>query len=67
MGQMKDLMLVVEDLLDEGYDEAEIAAKLDLPLYMIEEVVAVIDEIRYHEDMDTVTEAQEWHDYDPDC
>ena len=67
MGQMKDLMLVVEELLDEGYDEAEIAAKLDLPLYMIEEVVAVIDETRYHADMDTVSEAQEWHDFDPDC
>ena len=67
MGQMKELVFVVEELLDEGYDEAEIAAKLDLPIDMIEELVAQIDETRYHEDMDTVSEAQEWHDYDPDC
>jgi hypothetical protein len=67
MGQMKELVFVVEDLLDEGYDEAEIAAKLDLPIDMIEELVAQIDENRYHADMDTVTEAQEWHDFDPDC
>jgi hypothetical protein len=67
MGQMKELVLTVEDLLDEGYDEAEIAAKLDLPIDMIEELVAQIDENRYHADMDTVTEAQEWHDFDPDC
>ena len=64
---MKELVFVVEDLLDEGYDEAEIAAKLDLPIDMIEELVAQIDENRYHADMDTVTEAQEWHDFDPDC
>jgi len=67
MGQMKELVFLVEDLLDEGYDEAEIAAKLDLPIDMIEELVVQIDETRYHEDMDTVSEAQEWHDYDPDC
>jgi len=67
MGQMKELVFLVEDLLDEGYDEYEIAAKLDLPIDMIEELVAQIDETRYHEDMDTVSEAQEWHDYDPDC
>ena len=64
---MKELVFVVEELLDEGLDEAEIAAKLDLPIDMIEELVAQIDETRYHEDMDTVTEAQEWHDFDPDC
>ena len=67
MGQMKELVFTVEELLDEGLDEAEIAAKLDLPIDMIEELVAQIDETRYHEDMDTVSEAQEWHDYDPDC
>ena len=67
MGQIKELAFTVEDLLDEGYDEYEIAAKLDLPIDMIEEIVAWIDETRYHEDMDTVSEAQEWHDYDPDC
>lgn len=67
MGQMKELVMVVEELLDAGYDEAEIATKLDLPMDMIEELVAQIDETRYHEDMDLVTEAQEWHDYDPDC
>lgn len=67
MGQMKELVMVVEELLHAGYAEAEIATKLDLPIDMIEELVAQIDETRYHEHMDHVTEAQEWHDYDPDC
>ena len=61
------LEMVVEKLLNEGYDEADIAAKLDLPIDMIDELVAQIDETQYHEDMDSVSEAQEWHDYDPDC
>ena len=74
MEQMKELVvvpslleMVVEKLLNEGYDEADIAAKLDLPIDMIDELVAQIDETQYHEDMDSVSEALEWHDYDPDC
>ena len=71
MGQMKELVLTVEDLLDAGYDEVDIAAKLGLPLDIVEELVKQSDEERFAEDMAGMpyepTEIDEWNDFDPDC
>jgi hypothetical protein len=48
---MKDLIIDVEPLMDEGYSIYSIATMLRVDIELIEQCVAYIDEQRYHEDM----------------
>jgi hypothetical protein len=50
---MKDLIIDVEPLMDEGYSIYSIATMLRVDIELIEQCVAYIDEQRYHEDMAT--------------
>jgi len=42
MSGIKDIFFIVEEYLNQGLDEAEIASKLDIPVDMVEEIVATI-------------------------
>jgi hypothetical protein len=48
---MKDLIIDVEPLMDEGYSIYSIATMLRVDIELIEQCVAYIDEQRYHTDM----------------
>lgn len=51
MSKVKDLYFIVEEYLTQGFDEAEIAGKLNVPVDMVEELVKVIDQENFEEDM----------------
>lgn len=51
MSGIKDIFFTVEEYLNQGLDEAEIASKLDIPVDMVEEIVATIDENNFDSDM----------------
>lgn len=51
MSKVKDLYFIVEEYLSQGLDEAEIAGKLNVPVDMVEDLVKVIDQLNYEEDM----------------
>lgn len=53
MSKVKDLFFVVEELMDQGLDEVEIARKLDIPVDMAQELVQWVDEVSYEGDMET--------------
>lgn len=38
MGKMKDIVMTIEELIVQGYDEVEIARMLDLPVDMVDAV-----------------------------
>ncbi len=53
MTKVKDLYFIIEEYLTQGLDESEIAGKLNVPVDMVEGLVAVIDQNNYEEDMET--------------
>jgi len=48
---MKDLIIDIEPLMDQGYSIYSMAVMLGVDVELIEQGVAYIDEQRYHEDM----------------
>ena len=52
MSKVKDLYFIVEEYLNQGLDESEIAEKLNAPVDMIEDLVKVIDQENFEEDME---------------
>ena len=61
MGKIKDLMVQIQDMALNGYDAEDIAMILDVPRSWVTEA---FDDSGYDGQPD---EAQEWHDFDPDC
>ena len=48
---MKDLIIDIEPLMAEGYNAFSIATMLGVDVELVEQGIAYIDEMRYHEDM----------------
>lgn len=48
---MKDLIIDIEPLMNEGYNAFSIAAMLGVDVELVEQGIAYLDEQRYHEDM----------------
>jgi len=69
MGQMKALVMDIEDMLSAGTDVESTAKYLGAPLELVEEIYENLNGPNgggpdYDGQPD---EAQEWHDFDPDC
>jgi len=69
MGQMKALAMDIEDMLSAGTDVESTAKYLGAPLELVEEIYENLNGPDgggpdYDGQPD---EAQEWHDFDPDC
>ena len=64
MGQIKDLMVQIQDMALNGYDADDIAMILEVPKSWVFEATGMVDDSEYDGQPD---EAQEWHDFDPDC
>ncbi len=75
MGQMKALVMDIEDMLSDGIDVVNTAKYLGAPLELVEEIYEnlfgpeyIPDEAEPDYDYDGQPDwAQEWHDFDPDC
>lgn len=52
MSKVKDLYFIVEEYLNQGFDEVEIAGKLNVPVDMVEDLVKVIDQENFEKDME---------------
>ena len=48
---MKDLIIDIEPLMDQGYNAFSIATMLGVDVELVEQGIAYLDEQRYHEDM----------------
>ena len=66
MGQIKDLMVQIQDMALNGYDAEDIALILDVPQSWVYEAVGMADDSDYDYDGQP-DEAQEWYDFDPEC
>ena len=73
MGQMKALVMDIEDMLSAGTDVESTAKYLGAPLELVEEIYENLNgpdgggpDYDYDHDGQP-DEAQEWHDFDPDC
>lgn len=71
MGQMKALVMDIEDMLSAGTDVESTAKYLGAPLELVEEIYENLNgpdgggpDYDYEGQPD---EAQEWYDFDPDC
>jgi len=69
MGQMKALVMDIETMLSAGTDVESTAKYLGAPLELVEEIYENLNGPDgggpdYDGQPD---EAQEWHDFDPDC
>jgi len=62
MSRMSELMIEIEERLIAGQSMDAIAEELKVPLDWIEGVTELVYESDGQPD-----EAQEWHDFDPDC
>ena len=62
MSRMSELMIEIEERLIAGQSMDAIAEELKVPLDWIEGVTELVSESDGQPD-----EAQEWHDFDPDC
>lgn len=62
MGKIKDLAVQIQDMALNGYDAEDIAMILDVPRSWVTEA---FDDSAYSDGQPD--EAQEWHDFDPDC
>lgn len=51
---LSELMVEIEELLQQGKTEQEIAQQLFVPYELVEQAVALIDEINYHTDMESM-------------
>ena len=66
MSKISNLFLDLETAIEAGaMSFAEIATFYEVPRSWVDEVAKQLAE-RYAE-VDDVSEAQEWHDFDPDC
>ena len=66
MSVFKDILVDVEELLSTtDMTVPEIAAMLSVPVDVVYDAVDFLEET--FACYDTVDEAQEWHDFDPDC
>lgn len=66
MGQIKDLVVKIQDMALNGYDAEDIALILEVPQSWVYEAVGMADDSDYDYDGQP-DEAQEWHDFDPAC
>jgi hypothetical protein len=48
---MKDLIIDIEPLMEQGYNAFSIANMLSVDVELVEQGIAYLDEQRYHEDM----------------
>jgi hypothetical protein len=48
---MKDLIIDIEPLMEQGYNAFSIANMLSVDVELLEQGIAYLDEQRYHEDM----------------
>ena len=62
MGKMSDLQVQIQEMVMDGYTVDHIATTLDVPKSWVTEATMALDENDGQPD-----EAQEWHDFDPDC
>jgi hypothetical protein len=66
MSAIKDMLYDIMEALEEGeLTYAQIAEKFQVPIEWVEEASCMADEAEYYDGQPD--EAQEWHDYDPDC
>ena len=63
MSKMADLALTIEQMLVEGYSMMSIADELNIPVEWVENIGEGLND----ENDGQPDEAQEWHDFDPDC
>ena len=63
MSKMADLALTIEQMLVEGYSMMVIADELNIPVEWVENIGEGLND----ENDGQPDEAQEWHDFDPDC
>ncbi len=63
MSKMADLALTIEGMLVEGYSMMAIADELNIPVEWVENIREGFD----GENDGQPDEAQEWHDFDPEC
>ncbi len=63
MSKMADLALTIEQMLVEGYSMMAIADELSIPVEWVENIREGLN----NENDGQPDEAQEWHDFDPDC
>lgn len=64
MSKVGNMILEIEELAYSGIPNEEIIKQVDAPLRFVEDVVTNLFETMYDGQPD---EAQEWHDFDPDC
>ena len=63
MSKMADLALTIQGMLVEGYSMMAIADELNIPVEWVENIREGLD----GENDGQPDEAQEWHDFDPEC
>ena len=64
MSKVGNMVLEIEELAYSGIPNEEIIKQVGAPLSFVEDVVTNLFETMYDGQPD---EAQEWHDFDPDC
>ena len=68
MSKIKDLALDIQDELENGFlSFDQIAAKYEVPVSWVNSVAMEIAQQLEAEYDGQPDEAQEWHDFDPDC
>lgn len=65
MGKIKEKLIDIQDMAMNGYDAEDIAMILDVPRAWVDEAITMIDDSDYNDGQPD--EAQEWHDFDPEC
>ena len=63
MGKMSDLQIQIQEMVMDGYTVEHIATTLDIPKSWVTEASAMLDD----ENDGQPDEAQEGHDFYPDC
>jgi hypothetical protein len=63
MGRMSDLQVQIQEMVMDGFTIEHIATTLEVPKSWVIEASAMLDD----ENDGQPDEAQEWHDFDPDC
>ena len=63
MGRMSDLQVQIQEMVMDGFTVEHIATTLEVPKSWVHEATMALDD----ESDGQPDEAQEWHDFDPDC
>lgn len=63
MSKMADLQIQIQEMLMDGFTIDHIATTLDVPESWVNEAIEALND----ENDGQPDEAQEWHDFDPDC